>query len=291
MNQSPDPASQPKKKVLFILSTPYAGSHFLSLLLGSHSRSLHIGEIAGIGTPKFDSGECYFQSGNVLEGLGQKDLRNIHQLIFSRVDPSVEVLVDTTKKNSWAESFLNDDRYDKRFLHLIRDPRALVRRYGLAASPEMRRKMRWKIARKFPSQALTIWTAPDDELWMYQWLIENLKISQLLRENSVNAEIVTYHDLATNQTGEITRLMRWLGLDFEPGQLEYWNKPHIGSQKRNYDWVKEKKTQHFDVRWKTDLTPETQKHIAANRRVQDYLASLNVKLAENGLVREGKAYG
>ena len=292
VNQAAPPSgSPPKKKVLFILSTSYAGSHFLSLLLGSHSRALHIGEVAGIGTPKFDGGECYFQAGNVLEGLGQKDLPRIHEIIFSRVDSSIVVLVDTNKALSWAESFLRDDTFDKRFVHLIRDPRALVRRYGLAATPESRRKIRWKIARKFPALAFAIWNAPESDLWMYQWLFQNQKITSFIRRHQLNAELITYRDLATNQAAEIARLMRWLDLDFEPAQLEYWNRPHIGSQKRNYDWVKEKKTQHFDLRWKTEMTAKVQTRITSNRRVLDYLADLKVTFADDGLVREGAAYG
>jgi hypothetical protein len=278
-------ADAPKKKVLFILSTSYAGSHFLSLLLGSHSRTLHVGELSGIGTPKFEGGECYFQSGNVLEGLGQGDAPRIHEIIYSRVDPAICVLVDTTKKISWAESFLPDHRFEKKFLHLIRDPRALVRRYGLASTPESRRKIRWKIARKFPALAFSIWGAPESDLWMYQWLLENRKITRFIRQFQLDAKLVTYRDLATNQSAEVTNLMHWLGLDFEPAQLEYWNKPHVGSQKRNYDWVKEKKTQHFDLRWQTDLPAETQSRITENTRVRAYLGDLKLKFAPDGLTR------
>src|SRR2546428_11097791 len=34
-----------KRTIIYILSTNYAGSHYLSLLLGSNSRSIHLGEI------------------------------------------------------------------------------------------------------------------------------------------------------------------------------------------------------------------------------------------------------
>jgi hypothetical protein len=285
-----NPTAPRPKKIVFILSTSYAGSHFLSLLLGSHSRALHIGEIALIDRPQLDSQELYFQSGNILEGLGQKNLPQIHQTIFSRVGPDVEVLVDTSKKISWAKACLADNSCEKFFLHLIRDPRALTRRFALESTPQLTRKVRWKITRRFPSRALTAWAMPESEVWTYRWLFQNREITRFIRAHSLNATVVTYHDLATNQSAEVARLMRWLGLDFEPAQLEYWNKPHIGSQKRNYDWVKEKKTQHFDLRWKTDLTPAIQQRIADNRHVQQYLADLKVKLAENGLVREGKAY-
>ncbi|HTB86073.1 MAG TPA: hypothetical protein VK742_20675 [Candidatus Sulfotelmatobacter sp.] len=276
------------KKVLFILSTSYAGSHFLSLLLGSHSRTLHIGEVSRLGTDKFEVSELDWTAGGVFNGLGKKDLPDIHQTVFSRSHPSPEVLIDTSKTIQWAESFSHDNRHQKKYLHLIRDPRALVRRYGLQSTPESRRKIRWKLACKFPALAFSIWQAPETDLWMYQWLLQNQKITNFIRKNNFDSELVTYRDLATDQAGEITRLMRWLDLEYEPGQLEYWNRPHIGSQKRNYDWVKEKKTQHFDLRWQTELSPETQRRITENSRVRAYLADLKLKFIPDGLTHADK---
>jgi hypothetical protein len=277
------------KKIVFILSTSYAGSHFLSLLLGSHSQTLHIGEIAVLGKPQLEGGDCYFQPGHILAGLGQNDVSRIHEIIFSRADSATRVLVDASKKLSWAEACLRDDGIEKRYVHLIRDPRALVRRTALAATPESRRKIRWKIARKFPALAFSIWNAPETDLWMYQWLFQNQKITRFIQQHRLNAELVTYHDLATNQSAEVARLMRWVGLNFEPAQLEYWNRQHIGSQKGTYDWVKEKKTQHVDLRWKTELTPQVQSSITSNRRVLDYLDSLKIKFAADGLTRSNAA--
>jgi len=288
MTQSQAPTGSHKKKVVFILSTSYAGSHYLSLLLGSHSRALHIGEVVGLGTHKR---EDYLRTGEVFAGIGPDNLRDVHQIIFSRCDPDTELLVDTSKKMSWAENFLDDDRFERRFVHLIRDPRALVRRHALAATPERARKMRFKIARKIPALAFSIWGAPESDLWMYQWLLENRRITRFIQRHELQAETITYRDTATNPARELARLMRWLDMDYEPGQLEYWNRQQIGSRKADYDWVKEKKVQHFDLRWQTELSAEAQQRVQANRRVKDYLAEMKMTFTADGLHRESSAYG
>ena len=282
-----------KKKVVFLLSTGYAGSHFLSLLLGSHSRTMHLGELLVMKKPQPEAGhrECDFERGDVLAGITPSDVPRIYDIIYSRVDPNVEALIDASKKASWASRFLDNDRYERKYLHLIRDPRALVRRYSLRSSPRKLRRVRWKVARAMPGLAFSIWFAPESDVWLYRWLLQNIEITRFIRQHRLDANLVTYRDLARDQAGEIRRLMEWIGLPFEPGQLEYWNKAHIGTQKRNYEWVKEQKTkQHFDLRWKTEMPADVQARIASNRRVQRYLADLKVALIDEGLRREGEAY-
>ena len=282
-----------KKKIVFILSTGYAGSHLLSLLLGSHSKTMHLGELLVMKKPQPEAGhrECDFERGNVLSGITPADVPRIFDIIYSRIDSGTEALIDASKKTSWAERFLNDPTYERKYLHLIRDPRALVRRYALRSSAKKKRQLRWKLARTFPALAASIWFANENDLWMYRWLMQNLEITQFIRQNKLDANVVTYRELATNQASELDRLMKWIGLPFEPAQLEYWNKDHIGTQKRNYEWVKEQKTkQHFDTRWKTDLPTEIQSRVANNDRVLNYLADIKISLLEDGLQRAGDAY-
>jgi len=282
-----------KKKVVFLLSTGYAGSHFLSLLLGSHSRTMHLGELLVMKKPQPEAGhrECDFERGNILSGITPADVPRIYDLIYSRIDPKVEALIDASKKPGWACRFLDNTTYERKYIHLIRDPRSLVRRWGLRSTPKKRRQLRWKLVRTFPALAASIWLARENDLWMYRWLMQNQAITRFIRENRLDANLVTYRDLAKDQANEIRRLMEWIGLPFEPEQLEYWNKDHIGTQKRNYEWVKEQKTtQHFDLRWKTELPADAQARITGDRRVRNYLAGLKVAFTEEGLRRAGDAY-
>src|SRR5262245_29592599 len=126
-----------KKKIVFILGTGYAGSHFLSLLLGSHSRTMHLGELLVMSKPRPEDGhrECDFDRGDVLAGITPADVPRIYELIYSRVGPGVDALIDASKKVSWAARFLDQDQYERKYLHLITDPRSIVRRYGLRGTP------------------------------------------------------------------------------------------------------------------------------------------------------------
>src|SRR5688572_17182350 len=122
--------------VLFILSTPYAGSHFLSLILGSNTRALHLGEMKRVCYPptRVESRECYFQTDKIFEGLGPENAHEAYDRIFERVDPQVKLLVDTTKGIRWAARFLEHNHFDRKYIHLIRDPRAILRRSRMNAS-------------------------------------------------------------------------------------------------------------------------------------------------------------
>jgi len=67
--------------------------------------------------------------------------------------------------------------------------------------------------------------------------------------------------------------------------LEYYNVEHHGTQKRRYDWVKEKKAKHFDLRWKEFLPAETQAWIADEPRIADFLKRQHLRLLEDGPTR------
>src|SRR5207249_5901621 len=84
-----------KKTVVYILSTPYAGSHFLSLQLGSHSKTMHVGELKILrkGPPKENQRECRFELGEVFQGIGPENIDQVYDIIFSRIDPGIEALI------------------------------------------------------------------------------------------------------------------------------------------------------------------------------------------------------
>ena len=95
---------------------------------------------------------------------------------------------------------------------------------------------------------------------------------------------MTYRQLAKNTEQEIERLTTWLDYSFEPEQIAYWQFQHHGSQKINYEWIKEGKvSSHFDVRWQQDLPVDIQQSTIVDPQVEQYLQSLNVKFEEDGL--------
>jgi len=122
-------------------------------------------------------------------------------------------------------------------------------------------------------------------VWMYRWLLQNRAITDFIGRHGLPATLVTYRDLAKETEAQVRRLTEWMGLTYEPRQLEYWSGEHIGSEKRAYEWVKKQKTHHFDLRWKTELAPEWQARICCDRLVNDYLRELGLAFTDEGLTR------
>src|SRR5262245_3472783 len=123
------------KTVAFILSTNYSGSHYASLMIGSHSKAAHVGEVCHLRKEKVTkpicarcgtAGEC-----ELFRGIGPGTIDQAFELLFARIPEEKSLIVDNSKKTFWAERFLAHPGFRKKILHLIRDPRALVRRWDL----------------------------------------------------------------------------------------------------------------------------------------------------------------
>src|SRR5258706_502511 len=98
------------KTVVYILSTNYAGSHYLSLLLGSNSQALHLGEVKRL---RFSDEArrkraCYVCREKpecaLFAGIHTDNLEDIYTTVFSRVP--ARVLIDNSKNTFWARCFL-----------------------------------------------------------------------------------------------------------------------------------------------------------------------------------------
>ncbi len=291
-----------ERQVLFILSTNYAGSHYASLLLGSHSCAAHLGEAKRLrkpDRPKPVCSACGDAECALFRGVTHENLDRLYQQVFENVGPGITLLVDNSKQPRWARRFLGrtpgtpgapGTPYRLRFLHLIRDPRALVRRWTLDHPTfGLRLDERLRLARKAPGLALPVLLSPQRRVWVYKWLAQNQAITRFLRENRLDHRVLTYRDLALETERELRRLDEWLGLPFEPGQIEYWRFPHHGSQKAAYEWVKQRPERFLDTRWREFLSPAESDAIRRSPRIAAYLAELGLVFAEDGLTRAAPA--
>jgi len=276
------------KKIVYVMSSNYSGSHFLSLIVGSHSRFQHIGEIKWLRKDKTDSSRvlCGICGGHedcpVFSGISAENVDNVYEDIFSNVGSEILGLVDTSKKTFWAERFLQDQRYEKKFIHLIRDPRALVRRWFLDEDLSLLRERRKLM--KSPLRNLKMILSGDElDLYIGKWLRQNLKIADFISQNRLDAFTVTYHDLARHEERVLAELMQWLDCEHEPGQADYWNFTHHGSTKAEYEWVNQKKTKHFDCRWKDFLNQDQQHRVANHEGVQRFLNRSAITMNKDGL--------
>jgi hypothetical protein len=272
------------KQIVYVLSTNYAGSHFLALQLGSHSRCASIGELHHFRRNDTRFKACFLceidDKCPIFTGINQEPISRYYERIFENLavyDSSISTVIDNSKKVRWASRFVEMPGFTQKYIHIIRDPRALVRRWMLTFdTPSVKRKMRVKTARRCWRNALDILTGDEPNIYIWHWLYQNMQITDFLNRNRLNVRLVTYHDLVFKTDEVLDDLMKWLGYAYEPSQKEYWNFTHHGSVKPQYMKAPENSDKLFDQRWKTFLGEETQSKIFHHPKVNRYLDSLGL---------------
>ena len=282
------------RQVVFILSTNYSGSHLLSQLLGAHSSCRSVGELHNFRkyTSRRDRErdvEDDFSTDPIFAGLDALPEREWHRHIFRNLDAqntrSITTLIDNSKRCTWASRF-DDREVTQRYIHLIRDPRALVRRWMTTHATERSlRRQRVRLARAAPRFLKTAIWADDVLVYVYKWLVTNQRITEFLARRDPSARVVTYRDLALAPRETLERLMGSLALPFEPQQLNY-GAAISGTRKRRYMEHSRKSRIALDTRWQQDLSNEQRAAIETNRFVVDYLASLSLKMTSDGLTHD-----
>jgi hypothetical protein len=281
--------------VVTILSTNFAGSHFLSLLLGSHSKSMHLGEIRRLGDGMRSRMQACWHCDPpelcpIVRNVRAREIRSIYRTVYANlVEDGLEkrAFIDTSKRVSWAKRFIGNEDFRFKYIYLIRDPRALVRRW-LIGDNSIRRFCRRRCKAVFRGHSFRpLFTfAPQWKICAYKWLDENVEIANFLDSHRLDHQVVTYYDLASDTTSEVMRLMRWIGLDFEPGQLEYWRVQQHGDEKPEYEWVKQQQKQgHIDLRWKDFLSTDICNAIMSQPPIVALLDRLSLVAEPCGLSR------
>jgi hypothetical protein len=250
---------------------------------------MHLGEVNHL-RKNVDRGSCQtcgsLDRCSLLGGIAATQIQEVYEILFSRVGSDITLLIDNSKRVPWVERFVGDRRYVRRFVHLIRDPRALVRRWSLYYPHWPGQvKQRWQAMRSFPQRVPALATAPQTAVYLYRWLAENQRITEFVRRHARDTLLCTYEELATAQSEQVRRIMEWIGLDYQPEQLEYWRRDHHGTQKQDYEWIKQKRAHYFDLRWKSFLTQTETQAIAHNADLQRYLTTLGLAMTDEGLVR------
>ena len=276
-----------KRTIVTILSTNFAGSHYLSLILGSHSHAMHIGEIHHLRRAHKREYPCSVcadpKQCPLVRRVTPETIDRVYDIIFENVsNPAITTLVDTSK-----EVRLGQPGYRMKYVHLIRDPRTLVRRWMVTyETAPKKRNVRWKTARHVPRRFFQILRGPEWQVYLYKWLWQNQEITHFLARHGVDAQVLSYREVALDTEATVAKIERWLGEDFEPRQLEYWNVAHHGTQKESYEWVKQQQTRYFDLRWQSFLSPDLQTDILTHPEVVTYLDALGFVPVGDGLARK-----
>jgi len=277
-----------KKKLIFILSSNYSGSHFLSLLLGSNTKAEHLGELKNLYKGQSEA-RCYkcnnLNSCDLFSGVDRMPKKDLYEELFLRVNEEVEVLIDASKKPKWFKDFVGDVRYDVRLIHLIRDPRALARRWlmrfeekniGLRERIKQWRKRPYKLFLFIFCDLLTI--------CIYKWVSQNMEIASFVRKSGLPSKVITYRELALETDSILGDICKWVDIEYEPQQKRYWEFSHHGTQKHEYEWVREQGgAQIFDQRWKSYLNKEQIERVENGRVIKDLLGELSLNICTEGL--------
>ena len=273
--------------VIFILSTNYAGSHLLAQLLAAHSRCAGVGELHNYG--KFRGRGS--RSGNVVDDyrdhpafadLEGGPVTGWHRLIAERLaadQPGLTHLVDNSKRPEWARRCaVAGDAY----VHLLRDPRALVSRWlttydtDRAMAAQRRRVLRrrpWLLLRG-PGAA---------EVLVEKWLTANRGIDRFLRHRGPRAQL-TYLDLAREPAATLEHAMPCLGLEFESRQLDYGRAGgSLGTRKRDYLTATRASRIEVDLRWQETLGAADRAAVERHSGIRRYLAGHGIRLTADGL--------
>lgn len=277
--------------VTYILSVNYSGSHMLAELLGAHSRCASIGELRNyrkfLTSPEARTTVSDFGGNPLFAGLAAVPERNWYPLIHERVcatHPGVSMLIDNSKKIEWAEGFARDAGIRAHYVHLIRDPRALLRRWSINYDALGKRlRQRRKLALRAPDKILVALAGSDYEVLLYKWLLANRRISDFMRIRGSTGLVLTYRDLATCTEDTLRKLMPRLGLDFEVAQLHFADGKHYGTRKAEYLEMSARSEIRFDCRWREDLPTPVQQSVTRNRNVLAYLDTLGLRFCDAGL--------
>ena len=281
--------------VVFVLASNYSGSHLLASALGAHPRCADVGELRNL--RKFSSRpgrnasgtEAAYAASPLFAGLTDRPETCWHAEVLERLrgeDPTVAVLVDNSKRLDWVGRLVASDTVEARCVHLLRDPRALARRwrdtFGSAGST---RRIRLREARRSWRAAPAILTGPEMRVYAYRWLREQRAIGDFLDRRFPGAPRIAYEELVADPGAALTSLMPRLGLAFDPAQLAYGRAPQYGTRKPAWEAVRAASAWDADLRWRTETSAEERAAVEGVAPLGALLARFGYTMGDRGLVR------
>ncbi|MFD7708395.1 sulfotransferase family protein [Streptomyces sp. NPDC059786] len=186
------------ERPVFILTSVRSGSTLLRLMLGAHSQlhASHELHLTGL--------EVYFKPGSPTErsfralGLGHEDLegllwdRALHRELVRSGKPFI---VEKTPGNAFQWRRIAETWPDARYLFLRRHPAAVARSWHEAV----------------PDRSLD---EAAERVVKYMEAMEEAHAE-------LGGHVLRYEDLTADPAAQLRRICACLGLDFEPGMLDY----------------------------------------------------------------------
>ena len=258
--------------VVFILSTTRSGSTWLALMLGSNSRAAYVGELKAMFAGNPATCSLCDERGvacPLFHDVAAVRAKEVHPLLLERTGR--DVLVDNSKVLSWSRKHTWAGGPRRTYIHLLRDPRAVVHS--------------WRLLGRKKSHA--------------DWIEGTMRTREFLEKHQLDYRVVTYDELAERTDETLTELCDWLGLSYETQQKEYWRFDHHGPGKNGATaaflesfrasdrpfYAKNRRSHFRDLRWKDGLDTAEQQEISGDPRVRALLADFGLELSESSLRR------
>ncbi|MEM9620107.1 MAG: hypothetical protein AAF993_00565 [Pseudomonadota bacterium] len=285
-------------RAVILLATNYSGSHLLSHLLGAHSACFSVGELHRLRklltSETTDKIKSDYACHPLFADLAASPPETWHKTLLQRYqlvhgDPYC-VLIDNSKKPAWAQQVLATDQglspTNYQYIHLIRDPRALVARWSQDHQRlRTRFKVRCRTSRRSHKPQLLL--ARYSNILVHKWLTENHTIRQFLRQANHGAAsaspVVTYHDMVFAPRRTLARLMPQLGLQPEVQQMQFGASSLKGTFKTAHEQSIRQSIITPDLRWQRLLPARTQQDIINHPDVRDLAGALGLKITPQGL--------
>lgn len=198
---------------------------------------------------------------------------------------TLKFLLTRPKKEKWFKDFVDDKRYDIRLIHLVRDPRALARRWLIRFDEkQIGLRERIKQCRRHPHKFLLFVFGDLLTVCIYKWVSQNKKIAKFVKKSGLPFKVVSYRDLALEPDLILKDICEWVGLEYQPEQKSYWEFEHHGTQKYEYEWVASARwRKYFDQRWKEYLTQKQVQRIERNYVIKRLLGRFLLRFCPEGL--------
>lgn len=208
-----DPADRLLTAPVFLLSSVRSGSTLLRVMLNSHSQ-IHAPHETHVRRITVNLATEPVQQAMRALGHTQSD---VEHLLWDRllhrelVRSGKRILVEKTPSNVFAYKRISACWPDARFIFLLRHPLSIAQSWH-EADPVKRP--------------------------MQEAIPHTLQYMRYLEEarNRLDGITLTYEDLTADPERETRRICEWLGVDWEPGMIDYGTKEHGAFVKGIGDW-------------------------------------------------------
>lgn len=273
-------------RILYILASNHSGSHLLAERLAADSECLAVGELAnlrkflGRAGPSASGTDSTYRSDPLYAGLSALPESVWHQSVWKRSGRPSCTLIDNSKRLDWL-CRTRDAAASVHVVHLLRDPRAFVHRMGMIlASNRALRKQRWRECRR-QLQPRLLWASPA-EVFGWRWLRENREIADFLLRQELPAACVSYEELIAAPAATVQKVFADCALPAFQTAGEVNDAmaapPTFKPAWRDRDTVLE-----ADLRWRDQLSPESQAAVLALAPLRALLAELGYRMGPDGL--------